>query len=120
MDTFEYCSTSDYTSPSSAEADSVLEYSEREALPNAAPIDRSLGLLLRYLGAADLCLARTDQLAAALWIAIKFDTPRACVPSRTLMAQATAVPAALLSATEMDILVGLRFDVLNGSMVSRE
>ena len=53
-------------------------------------------------------------------IAIKFDTPRACVPSRTLMAQATAVPAALLSATEMDILVGLRFDVLNGSMVSRE
>lgn len=53
-------------------------------------------------------------------IAIKFDTPRACVPSRTLMAQATAVPAELLSATEMDILVGLRFDVLNGSMVARE
>ena len=52
-------------------------------------------------------------------IAVKFDTPRACVPSRTLMAQATAVPAALLSATEMDILVGLRFDVLNGSIVSR-
>jgi len=42
------------------------------------------------------------------------------VPSRTLMAQATAVPAALLSATEMDILVGLRFDVLNGSMITRE
>lgn len=34
---------------------------------SSASIDRSLGLLLRYLGAADLCLARTDQLAAALW-----------------------------------------------------
>ena len=46
---------------------------------SAAPIDRSLGLLLRYLGAADLCLARTDQLAAALWCVPPFSFDRPAV-----------------------------------------
>ncbi len=43
-----------------------------------------------------------DQLAAAcLWIAIKADGSRACLPSRALLEQACQVRAALLSSIEL-------------------
>lgn len=73
-------------------SDSAQVLNSKCCIGSAAPIDRSLGLLLRYLGAADLCLARTDQLAAALWCVAACSPSRLCLREKTCLHQEVCLP----------------------------
>ena len=73
-------------------SDSAQVLNSKCCIGSAAPIDRSLGLLLRYLGAADLCLARTDQLAAALWCVAACSPSRLCLVEESCSHQDVCLP----------------------------
>jgi hypothetical protein len=81
-------------------------------------VARGVRVLARYVsvrGPGPIALA---EAAAAFWVAVKVEGTRSAVPSRALLARATAVPPAALSSAEVGLLCAVAFDVFGGDIAA--
>lgn len=81
-------------------------------------VARGVRVLARYVsvrGPGPIALA---EAAAAFWVAVKIEGTRSAVPSRALLARATAVPPSALSSAEVGLLCAVAFDVFGGDIAA--
>jgi len=79
-------------------------------------LERGVSLALAFARRCPAGPLPPASLAGAFWVAVKADGTRCSVPSRGLLARATGVAPAALSAAEVELLVAVAFDVYAGDV----